>query len=80
MNEEVARKLAERLTSSVTAEEAEAYLRAPVTDEEREDVLEQVRWFTRRYTTPLQRLQYVTRATARWRRVSVGPVRAHREP
>lgn len=67
MNERTARALAERLTSGVMPEEAETYLRTPVTDDERAGVLEQVRWFTRRYPTGLDRLAYVTRAMARWR-------------
>jgi len=48
--------------------EARAYLEAPVTDAEREEVLALVRWFRRRYPTPLQRLQYVRRAYFRWQR------------
>lgn len=67
MNERVARAIAARASTSLSVEEAEAYLRAPVTDEERAGVLEQVRWFTRRYPTPLARLAYVRRATVRWR-------------
>lgn len=67
MNEGTARALDERLTSGVTPEEAEAYLRTPVTDDERAGVLEQVRWFRRRYPTGLDRLAYVARAIARWR-------------
>lgn len=51
----------------LSPEEAEAWLSAPVSDEERAHVLELVDWFTRRYPTPLERLQYVRRATARWR-------------
>ena len=73
MKEQTARALAERVASAVTPEEAEIYLRTPITDDERAGVLEQVRWFTRRYPTPLQRLQYVRRASARWRRASTNP-------
>lgn len=47
--------------------EASAYLAAPVTDAEREDVLTLVRWFRRRYPAPLDRLRFVRRAHARWR-------------
>lgn len=46
--------------------EARAYLAAPITDAEREDVLALVRWFRRRYPSPLERLRYVRRAYARW--------------
>ena len=47
--------------------EARAYLDAPVTDAERDEVLALVRWFERRYPTPVERLAYVRRAYARWR-------------
>lgn len=67
MKEQTARALADRMASPVTPEDAEAYLRTPVSEEEREGVLEQVRWFTRRYPTALERLAYVRRASARWR-------------
>lgn len=65
-------RLVERLVSSVTPEEARAYLEAPVTDEERAAVRDQLRWFTRRYPTPLERLAYLRRAMARWGR-GTGP-------
>ena len=48
--------------------EARAYLDAPLTDAEREGVLELARWFRRRYPTPAERLAYVRRAFERWRR------------
>jgi hypothetical protein len=48
--------------------EARAYLDAPVTDAERDAVLALVRWFEHRYPTPAERLAYVRRAYARWRR------------
>jgi formylglycine-generating enzyme required for sulfatase activity len=48
--------------------EARAYLDAPITQAERDDVLALVRWFRRRYPTPAERLAYVRRAYARWQR------------
>jgi hypothetical protein len=48
--------------------EARAYLEAPITPAERDEVLALVRWFQRRYPTPAERLAYVRRAYARWRR------------
>lgn len=48
--------------------EARAYLDAPITDAERDAVRDLVRWFRRRYPTPVERLAYVRRAYARWRR------------
>ena len=60
----------------LTREEADAWLSAPVTDEERARVLELVDWFTRRYPTPLARLQYIGRTTSRWRANSLAPGRS----
>ncbi|MGD9905154.1 MAG: hypothetical protein AB7U83_16940 [Vicinamibacterales bacterium] len=51
---------------TVSAEEAAAYLEAPVTDAERENALALVRWFRRRYPTGAERLAYVRRAHRRW--------------
>ena len=56
--------------------EARAYLDAPVTDAERDEVLALVHWFKRRYATPLDRLAYVRRAYARWQQtlgIGAGP-------
>jgi hypothetical protein len=47
---------------------AQAYLEAPITTEERVGVVALVRWFSRRYPAPIDRLAYVRRAYARWRR------------
>jgi hypothetical protein len=46
--------------------EFEAYVRAPVTEFEREQQAELVEWFQRRYPTPADRLAYVRRAYRRW--------------
>jgi hypothetical protein len=43
-------------------------LQRPIGDEEREQVLSLVRWFTRRYATAEERLAYVRRAHSRWTR------------
>lgn len=48
--------------------EAREYLEAPVTAAERDEVIALVRWFRRRYPTPVERLAYVRRAYARWQR------------
>lgn len=48
--------------------EARAYLEAPLTDAEREEVRALAAWFCRRYPAPLDRLAYVRRAYARWQR------------
>jgi hypothetical protein len=52
----------------LTPAEARAYLDAPMTDAERDAARDLVRWFRRRYSTPVERLAYVRRAYARWRR------------
>lgn len=53
---------------TLEAAEACAYLDAPVTDAERDDVLALVGWFERRYPTPAERLAYVRRVYARCQR------------
>jgi hypothetical protein len=64
MNERIARALERQ----VTREELHAELRRPIGDEEREEVLALVRWFTRRYPSGEARLAYVRQAYRRWRR------------
>ncbi|MDP2053158.1 MAG: hypothetical protein Q8O42_15070 [Acidobacteriota bacterium] len=51
---------------TVSVAEMRAYLDAPVSDFEREQILELARWFRLRYPTGAQRLSYVRRAYARW--------------
>ena len=48
--------------------EVRAYLDAPLTEMERENVRALIAWFRRRYPMPLDRLAYVRRAYARWQR------------
>ena len=50
----------------LSPEEFDAYVRAPVSDFEREQREELVAWFLRRYPTPAERLAYARRAYARW--------------
>lgn len=57
------RREAER---TLSPDEVREYLAAPVSDLERETVLELVEWFRRRYPTPLARLACARRAYARW--------------
>jgi hypothetical protein len=38
----------------------------PLSDDERDRTLELVRWFTRRYPTPAERLAYARQAYRRW--------------
>jgi hypothetical protein len=58
--------VAELVERQVTAEELQDVLTVPLSDEERERTLELVRWFRRRYPTPLERLAYVRQAYRRW--------------
>lgn len=48
----------------LSAEEFDAYVNSPITDEERAEVLSLIDWFTRRYPTPGERLAYNRRAWA----------------
>jgi len=57
------RALAERRLS---AEEFEAYVQAPMSAAEREEILASIAWFTRRYPTPGERLAAARRAYAQW--------------
>jgi hypothetical protein len=56
------RSVAERRLS---AEEFDAYVNAPMSEEEREETLAMIAWFNRRYPTPRERLAYARRAFAR---------------
>jgi hypothetical protein len=60
-----ARAMAERVLSVA---ELEAYLQTPMSDEERADIADAIRWFTTRYPTPAARLAYNRRAMARAKR------------
>ena len=50
----------------LTPEEFDAYVHAPMSDEERDEILASVAWFTRRYPTAGERLAASRRAYARW--------------
>lgn len=58
-----ARGLAER---RLTLAEVQAALDAPLSESERASILSLVRWFRRRYPTPIERLAYVRRTYQRW--------------
>jgi hypothetical protein len=61
-----AARLREEAERILSAEEAHAYLAAPITGVERESILSLIRWFRRRYPNPADRLAYARRAYARW--------------
>ena len=52
----------------LSAEEFNAYVNAPMTEEERAETLAQIEWFMRRYPTPWERLTAARRAYAQWAR------------
>ena len=57
------RLIAER---KLTLEEFNAYVNAPMSDEERNDILASISWFKRRYPTPADRLAAARKAAAQW--------------
>ncbi len=59
------RQLAER---QLSPEEFEAYIQAPMTDAERNEILESIAWFKKRYPTPADRLAATRRASRQWSR------------
>ncbi len=56
-------KMAQR---QLTPEEFKAYADAPMEEEEREEIHSLIRWFTRRYPTPAERLSAARRMERSW--------------
>jgi hypothetical protein len=52
----------------ISPDELRVALESTIPPEEREQVLELVRWFTTRYASSGARLAYVRQAVARWQR------------
>ncbi len=68
LDEETARALREMAERSLSREEFDAYVNAPMSADEAASIIELYEWFTRRYPTPMQRLAASRRlpfATAR---------------
>jgi hypothetical protein len=59
------RRLADRRLSP---EEFQAGLDAPMSEDERNEILALIRWFRRRYPTPGQRLASARRSYLQWRK------------
>lgn len=57
------RQIAER---QLSAEELDAYVHAPMGEAERQEILDSVAWFTKRYPTPGERLAAARHAYKRW--------------
>jgi hypothetical protein len=70
MTAELRERIAALTERRVSAEEVRRAVEDPIPASERADVLSLVRWFTRRYPSPADRLAYVRRAYARWRSTS----------
>ncbi len=65
------RALSER---ALSAEEVRAAMAAPIGELEREEARSLIRWFRRRYPTPVERLAYARRAYRRWTRAALREV------
>lgn len=57
------RQIAER---QLSVEELDAYVHAPMSETERQEILDSVAWFTKRYPTPGERLAAARLAYKRW--------------
>jgi len=57
------RQLAER---QLTAKELDDYVHAPMSESERQEILDSIAWFRKRYPTPGQRLAAARIAYKRW--------------
>jgi hypothetical protein len=68
LSDAAAKRIAALVERRVTVSELRDALDRPISEREREDVLDLVRWFCQRYPTPLERLAYVRRAYRRWQR------------
>jgi hypothetical protein len=68
----VIKRITSEVNRELSPEQARAYLSQPITPEEREGVLELVRWFRGRYHSPAERLQYARRAYRRWAQAARG--------
>jgi hypothetical protein len=53
-------------------EDFERITSAPLSEKEREGILELLAWFRRRYPSPGERLAYARRAYARWKQAAPG--------
>lgn len=64
--------IAALVNREVSRQELREALTSPLSDEERGEILELVKWFTTRYPRAEDRLAYVRQAYARWRTRSPG--------
>ncbi len=66
MNAEALARVRALTERRLDADEWRAALAVPIAAQEMEENRALVRWFRRRYPTPLERLAYVRRAYRRW--------------
>jgi hypothetical protein len=63
---EALRRVQDLAERRLSAEEFDAYVHAPMSDSERQEILDSVAWFTKRYPTPAARLSAARRAYQQW--------------
>jgi hypothetical protein len=64
----IAPEIADLVEKRLSPEEFERRVATPLTAEEAADLADLIRWFTRRYPTPKERLAYARRKFAEWTR------------
>jgi hypothetical protein len=69
---EQVRRLRELAERPLSPEEFRSWVEAPITDEERENEVQLIRWFNRRYPTPGARLAYA-RGAMKWWQAAMPP-------
>ena len=63
---ETRERLAALAERQLTPDQVRAAMAVPLSDSERDESLSLIRWFRRRYPTPVERLAYARRAYRRW--------------
>jgi hypothetical protein len=64
----LAPEIAHLVEAPLSPEEFDRRVSTPMTEEEAADLADLIRWFTRRYPTPKDRLAYARRKFAEWTR------------
>lgn len=70
MRDHIAPELRALVEAGLSPEEFDRRLQVPLEPEELQSTLELIRWFTRRYPTPKERLAYARRKFFEWTRAS----------
>lgn len=68
---ELVREIKERAERPLTPEAFEAYVDAPWAEGEKEELLDFIAWFVRRYPKPEDRLRWLRNAYRSWSRPSM---------